>query len=103
MKDGIKHINNKTYTTEMGFKFHMAIAEISKNKILGKFLTSITDELNAQRFNSIYKYLDYEELIKEVQEHIKILECFKQKEAQKAHDLINEHIANSYCSRNEDQ
>lgn len=91
-------IKNGTYTTEIGLDFHMLIAKTAKNKILSKFLNSITDQLGAQRFLNIKKYLDDNELLKEVENHNEILTCIKNKEANKAKELLYKHIYDSMKS-----
>lgn len=98
IQESRKHIENKSYTTEMGFQFHMAIADISRNEILSKFLNSITDELNAQRLIKINKYLDDKEVLKEIEDHNTILEYIRNREAEKTQEFLYQHIYESLKS-----
>ncbi|CAH2212096.1 FadR/GntR family transcriptional regulator [Tepidibacter aestuarii] len=94
LEKSINAVENKSYTVKMGHEFHMTLAEISKNKTLSKFLHSITNELNAQRFMYVNDYVDYKILSNEVIEHKKIFEYIKNGEGKKAQDCIYAHINN---------
>ncbi|GAA0737551.1 FadR/GntR family transcriptional regulator [Clostridium oceanicum] len=95
LKESIETIKKGTYTTEIGLDFHMIIAKASKNNILSKFLSSITDQLLAQRFLNIHRYLDNKELLKEVENHNHILDCIKNRDCEKTKKLLYNHIYDS--------
>lgn len=92
LNDALKSITSDKYTPEIGFQFHMTIAEIANNSILYKFLYSITEQLKAQRYMAINKYLNKELLIKEQMEHKEILEEIRNRQPDKAYKKMYNHI-----------
>lgn len=64
-------IKAKTDWSNIGFEFHMAIMKIAKNRILAKFVNSLTNELKAQRA-MVYQINPGNEAM--IQEHVNIYE-----------------------------
>lgn len=87
-----KAIKDKSYNVIMGYEFHKTIGDMSRNTVLSKFLDSITNELNAQRFMYIYSYVHTNELENEISEHTELLNCIKNNEPEKAEALMVNHI-----------
>ena len=95
IEKGQKALAEKNYSFDIGMEFHMLILEISRNRILGDFMKSITDHLIAQRGKLMLKHLSEYILEVEMAEHEKMLELIKNGEAEKAKDSMRKHIANS--------
>jgi len=95
IEKGQKALAEKNYSFDIGMEFHMLILEISRNRILGDFMKSITDHLIAQRGKLMLKHLSEYILEVEMGEHEKMLELIKNGEAEKAKDSMRKHIANS--------
>lgn len=75
---------------EMHLKFHDKLAEIAKNKLLTQLLSSIHNEIAAQR----ERYREYHtEMLKNVMySHAKLLQCLKNREAKEARQAMLDHI-----------
>lgn len=95
IEDANEALENKEYSFDLGMKFHMLILEISRNRILGDFMKSITDHLIAQRGKLLLEHLSEYILEVEMKEHKKMLEFIKAGNAEKAKEYMHKHIANS--------
>lgn len=85
-------IDSNRYTVNNGVKFHMSIVKLSQNKILYTLLSSIIDEIEAQRFMYLEKYTKTEILEKSLKEHIKIYEALKNRDRDMIYNLLYNHI-----------
>jgi GntR family transcriptional repressor for pyruvate dehydrogenase complex len=92
---GIKSLENKEYSFDMGLKFHMKIAEIAGNQILCNFLESISNHLIAQRGEVILEHLSEYILNKEMGEHLDLYECFEKMKSEEGRKLMYSHIEDS--------
>ncbi|MGL5751231.1 MAG: FadR/GntR family transcriptional regulator [Paraclostridium sp.] len=85
-------VNKEQYTINMGVKFHMSIVQLSGNKILYTLLSSIIDEIEAQRFMYIEAYSKDENLECSIKEHKKIYEALKDRDGELIYKLVHKHI-----------
>ena len=92
---GVEALERKDYSFDMGFRFHMKIAEIAGNEILFNFLDSIADHLIAQRGEVILEHLSEYVLNKEMGEHVDLYRCFEEKEPEEGRRLMYKHIEES--------
>ncbi|MDN4523360.1 FadR/GntR family transcriptional regulator [Fictibacillus fluitans] len=92
IKKSKETISSGSYDTIIGYEFHMAIAEISNNTLLIKFLESINEELNAQRKLLLIKHLTEQDLIREIKEHEEIKDLIKSRSPRKAEEKMRKHI-----------
>lgn len=88
-------VEDGTYNITLGLKFHMKIMETSRNEVLYKFMSSIADELCAQRFVQISRYFDGTTLAHELKEHNVILGHITRGEADLAKEKVYNHIKNA--------
>lgn len=95
IEKGQKALKEKNYSFDIGMEFHMLILEISRNRILGDFMKSITDHLIAQRGKLMLEHLSEYILEVEMGEHKKMLEFIKDGNAEMAKEYMHKHIANS--------
>lgn len=95
IEKGQKALADKKYSFDIGMEFHMLILEISRNRILGDFMKSITDHLIAQRGKIMLEHLSEYILEVEMGEHKKMLEFIKNGDGEKAKEHMRKHIANS--------
>ena len=95
IEKGEKALKEKNYSFDIGMEFHMLILEISRNRILGDFMKSITDHLIAQRGKLMLEHLSEYILEVEMGEHKKMLEFIKKGNAEKAREYMRKHITNS--------
>lgn len=86
-------IKTNAYTVNDGVKFHMQVAKLSKNRILYTLLSSITEEIEAQRFMYIDKYRKAENLDKSLEEHKRIYEALKNRDKELIYELLYNHIS----------
>ncbi len=86
-------VDKDEYTLDKGVKFHMNIVKLSKNKILYTLLNSIIDEIEAQRFMYIDKYVKSDFLIENLNEHKKIYEALENRDADLVYELLYKHIS----------
>lgn len=84
-------IDNK-YSFDIGFDFHMKIAEMTSNNILKKILNNISDELRSQRKELLFKHMNTEELMYELKEHIQIFNYIKDGNAYGAREAMETHL-----------
>lgn len=92
---GKKALAEKKYSFDIGMEFHMLILEISRNRILGDFMKSITDHLIAQRAKIMLEHLSEYILEVEMGEHKKMLEFIREGNGEMAKEYMRKHIANS--------
>ncbi|PAB59783.1 FadR/GntR family transcriptional regulator [Anaeromicrobium sediminis] len=97
-----KAIEEKKYSIDYGYDFHMKLIEISDNRIMSRFLNSITDELMAQRSMLIIKHLDENQLIKENDEHRAILKYIKEGNGKEASRVMYQHLYDAMKLLNKD-
>ncbi len=90
-----KALVDHEYTIERGMEFHAIIRKASGNRILGNFMTSINDNLMAQRATAMLKHLDEYVIDIEWNEHVKMLEYIKAGEADLIKKYMYDHIARS--------
>lgn len=91
----LKAVEEKDYfTSTIGFSFHMAIAKISKNIIMWKFLESITLELMSLR-KVIMKNHSDEDLLREIHDHQVICDYIKNKQPEEAKNAMFQHLKNA--------
>lgn len=95
IENSLEAVENGDYlTSTVGFSFHMALAKMSKNIILWKFLESITLELISLR-KVIMKKHNKDDLLKEISEHKKIFTHIKNKQPDEAKAAMYEHLKNA--------
>lgn len=86
-------IEKDSYTLNEGVKFHMSIVKLSKNRILYTLLSSIIDEIEAQRFMYIENYTKTGALDKSLEEHREIYSALKNRDGEAIYSLLYEHIS----------
>jgi GntR family transcriptional repressor for pyruvate dehydrogenase complex len=86
-------IKKGSYRVENGLKFHMKVADCSKNQIMKRLLSSISNELTAQRGQLILAHKSNEELILELKEHISMIKFIKERKPEETKKVMQMHIA----------
>mgnify|MGYP001135620655 CR=1 FL=1 len=85
-------IKKGSYRVENGLKFHMKVADCSKNQIMKRLLSSISNELTAQRGQLILAHKSNEELILELKEHVSMIKFIKEKKPEETKKVMQMHI-----------
>ncbi|PLX32409.1 MAG: hypothetical protein C0604_05250 [Clostridiales bacterium] len=85
-------IKKGSYKFQNGLRFHMKVAECSKNHIMQKFLRSISDELTAQRGQLILAHKSNDELMLELKEHISMIKFIKERKPEETKKVMQMHI-----------
>ncbi|MCF8012272.1 MAG: FadR family transcriptional regulator [Clostridiales bacterium] len=93
IKKSKKAVVDGTYSEDMGMEFHLFIAQIARNRIMEKFLNSITDQLLVQRSILLLKHSDGNELLRELDEHEKIFNYIKEGLPEKAKEAMYLHLS----------
>ncbi len=91
-KETQEWIKKGAYRVENGLKFHMKVADCSKNQIMKRFLSSISNELTAQRAELIMAHKSNEELILELKEHVSMIKFIKEKKPKETKKVMQMHI-----------
>jgi GntR family transcriptional repressor for pyruvate dehydrogenase complex len=92
---GKQAVAEKNYTFDLGFKFHKQVFSMSNNRILINLMESITESLIVTRGKVFFQHLNEYILNSELDEHIAMLNCIKNKDAVTAKNLMHRHIENS--------
>ncbi len=95
IRKGKQALIEKNYTFDMGFEFHKKIFAMSHNRILINLLDSITGSLIVTRGKVFFHHLNEYILNSELDEHMEMLDCIRQKNAVMAKNLMQRHIENS--------
>lgn len=90
IKDYEEKIKNRENAVEEDLKFHLAIAEASKNSVLKSLMLIIAPDIARNYLK--YKVCDEKTELKAHQEHQKILESIIQKDSDAAQKLMQEHL-----------
>ncbi len=85
-------IEKGSYRVGIGLKFHMKVADCSKNQIMTRFLRSISDELIAQRSKMIMIHMSDEELVLELREHLSMIKFIKERKPEEIRKVMKMHI-----------
>jgi GntR family transcriptional repressor for pyruvate dehydrogenase complex len=91
-KETKEWIEKGAYRVDNGLKFHMKVADCSKNQIMKRFLRSISNELTAQRGQLILAHKSNEELILELKEHVSMIKFIKEKKPKETKKIMQMHI-----------
>lgn len=87
-----KAVQENRYSMQVGLSFHMALVRIMKNRILTRIFNSISDELAVQRGILMLSHPDEHDLQRELQEHVDMFECIKNRDGAKARDIMDYHL-----------
>ncbi len=100
--DLLAQINSgtKTNPTRSGMKFHTAIINAAKNKLLSEFLYSIRGELEAQRSQlSLYQ----SNIIEMIDDHVRIYQAIVNNDSVGAAQAMMNHLKHTYKTINENK
>ncbi len=95
IQKGKKALKDKNYTFDLGFEFHKKFVNMSQNRILINLMDSITENLIVTRGKVFFQHLNEYILNSELDEHLKMLECIKNRDAVMAKNLMQRHIEGS--------
>ncbi len=92
-KETKEWIKKGSYRVENGLKFHMKVADCSKNQIMTRLLRSISNELTAQRGQLILAHKSNEELILELKEHVSMIKFIKERKPEETKKVMQMHVS----------
>lgn len=91
IESSIKDLKMEIYRWDLGQAFHDKISQISGNNYLQNFISATSDEIATVRKKYI-SFLDSNQLLAELDEHLQILECFKTKDAERGSKAMKKHL-----------